>query len=136
MTKEEIHQAFIETNFIVFISKEKSTILKVNQTAEDLELLFPELESWCFITAFNPLPDILELEENQKRNKQLEHDIQNLGFEYLNGKGVSADDNWSEESFLIKDINIETTNQLAIKYGQLAFLFGKKRRAAALFYTK
>ena len=81
MTKEEIHQAFIETNFIVIISQENSIILKVNHKAEDLEHQFPELESWCFITAFNPLPEILELEENQKRNKQLEHDIQNLGFE-------------------------------------------------------
>jgi hypothetical protein len=134
MTKEEIHQAFIETNFIVFISKEKSIILKVNQTADDLEHHFPELKSWCFITAFNPLPEILELEENQKRNKQLEHDIQNFGLEYLNGKGVSADGNWSEESFLILNCSLSTAKELGNKYKQVAIVFGEKGKKNELIY--
>lgn len=134
MTKEEIHQAFADTNFIVYHTDEKSITLKVNNTSEKLELHFPELESWCFITAFNPLPEILEIEENQKRNKQLEHDIQNLGLKYLNGKGVSADGNWSEESFLILNCTLSTAKELGNKYKQVAIVFGKKGKMNELIY--
>jgi hypothetical protein len=136
MTKEEINQAFTETNYYVLISNGKSITLNVNKKLEELEILFPNLNSWCFITAFNPLPEILELAQNKKRNQELEHDILNLGFEYLDGIGLSADGNWSEESFFIKNISLKSANQLAIKYEQLAFLFGEKRKAATLFYTK
>mgnify|MGYP003611299734 CR=1 FL=1 len=134
MTKEEIHQAFIETNFIVFISKENSIILKVNQTAEELELQFPEVQSWCFITAFNPFPEILEIEENQKRNKHLEHEIQNLDLEYLNGIGISADENWSEESFLILNCPLAKATELGAKYKQLAIVFGERNKINQLVY--
>ena len=33
------------------------------------------VETWAFITAWNPLPLILSLEENNKRNKELEKEI-------------------------------------------------------------
>jgi len=135
MTKQEIHQAFLETNYNVALSDVKSITLKVNKTSEELELQFPELLSWCFITAWNPLPEILEIEENQKRNKQLENDIQNLGLEYLNGIGVSVDGKWSEQSFFIKNIALAKVNELAVKYKQLAFVFGHKNEKAELVYT-
>ena len=108
----------------------------MNTTSEELEKQFPNLQSWCFITAWNPLPEVLALEENKKRNQLLENDIQNLGLKYLKGIGISADENWLEESFFILDCPLQIAKDLAIKYGQLAFLYGEKKAEANLVYLK
>ena len=130
MTKEETHQAFLNTTFKVkgnynFDIKIDCVIEKANH-----------LDSFAFITAWNPLPEILSLESNQYRNIELKKDIEQLAFIYVDGLGISDDGNWSEESFFVENISIEKANELAKKYGQLAFVFGYKNNKAALTYTK
>lgn len=136
MTKEETYKAFAETNFIVKPTKDTSIVLKIDETTDDLQKFFPAIETWTFITAWNPLPLILSLEENRKRNEELENELKNNGLQYTLGLGISADGNWSEESFFVENISIEKANELAKKYGQLAFVFGYKNNEAALIYTK
>ena len=130
MSKEETHQAFLNTIFKVkgiynFDIKIDCLIEKANH-----------LDSYAFITAWNPLPVILSLEENRKRNQELENELISNGMDYSQGIGISADGNWSEESFFVENISIEKANELAKKYGQLAFVFGYKNNKAALTYTK
>jgi hypothetical protein len=125
----ELHHAFLNTTYRVLQSP--FIDIKINQANAE----FDKLENWAFITAWNPSPDILSLEENQNRNKQLEQDIKQLGLKYSLGRGLSEDGNWSEESFFIENIDFEKTNELSAKYGQLAFVHGTRGENATLYYT-
>ena len=63
MTTEQIHQAFLNTSFKV-LTKPAFTI-KIDALVPEVQ----QLNSWAFITAWNPLPVILSLEENRNRIK-------------------------------------------------------------------
>lgn len=130
MTQQQIHQAFLNTTYKV-VSNPVFNI-KINEVVPEIS----ELTNWAFITAWNPLPDILSIEENRVRNLDLEEDIKTLGLKYKPGIGVSEDENWSEESFFVENISKNQIQDLAIKYGQLAYVFGSKNEKAALIYTK
>lgn len=129
MTIDEIHQAFSNTTFKVLSIP--NIDIKINTTIKELN----HLSSWAFITAWNPNPEVLSLEENNNRNQKLMDDINNLGLKSIPGIGVSEDEQWSEDSFLIECISLEIANQLAAKYNQLAFVFGKVNEVASLIYT-
>nr|WP_315157558.1 DUF3293 domain-containing protein [uncultured Flavobacterium sp.] len=96
MTSDQLHQAFLNTSFKVLAKTE--FIIKINTIISEVE----GLNSWAFITAWNPSPEILPLEENRIRNKNLEDDIIKLGLKCSIGIGISADEQWAEESFLLK----------------------------------
>jgi hypothetical protein len=125
----ELNQAFLNTTYRVLQSP--IIDIKINQTTKEFDML----ENWAFITAWNPSPDILSLEENQNRNKQLEQDIKQLGLKYSLGLGIAEDGNWSEESFFIENIDLNKVNELASKYVQLAFVYGIRGENATLYYS-
>jgi hypothetical protein len=132
MTLEETHETFMSTNFIIvkndiFID---SVILKIGE----IHILPANIRSWAYITAWNPLPTILTFEENVSRNNNLLNDLTNRGYKFHLGKGVSADGEWEEESFFIENINKATALELAIKYGQMAFVYGIINQKAELIY--
>ena len=129
MTPEEIHQAFLNTSFKV-LTKPEFTI-KIDTIVSEVQ----QLNSWAFITAWNPSPKILSLEENKNRNQNLEDDIISFGLKYSNGIGISEDEKWFEESFFIENISLEKANEWAVKQGQLAFVYGKKNGKTQLVYT-
>lgn len=130
MTSDLLHQAFLNTSFKVL--GKTDFIIKIGTIISEVQLF----NSWTFITAWNPSPEILTLEENRIRNKNLEYDIIKFGLKYSNGIGISADEQWSEESYFIENISLDKTNELAAKYGQLAYVFGTKNEVATLLYTK
>jgi hypothetical protein len=134
MTKEETYKAFAETNFIVKPTEDTSIVLKIDESSDELLTVFPEIEDWAFITAWNPLPLILSLEENNKRNKELEKEMETLGIKYTNGIGVSADGNWSEESFFLINCSKETAMELGKKFKQLAIVYGEKKNTNQLLF--
>ena len=63
MTTEQIHQAFLNTAFKV-LAKPAFTV-KIDTLVSEAQ----QLNSWAFITAWNPSPVILSLEENRNRIK-------------------------------------------------------------------
>ena len=134
MTPEEIHEAFMSTNFIIL----KNDIFIDNITLKigEIHILPTNIRSWAYITAWNPLPTILNYEENVSRNNNLLYDLTNGGYTCHLGKGVSADGEWEEESFFIESINKATALEFAIKYGQMAFVYGIINQEAELIYTK
>jgi hypothetical protein len=133
MNQEEIHQAFLETRYIVHLDKD--VILRIG--GEGLELIsrIPNLRSWAFLTAWNPLPDILSLSENQQRQARMEEALRSLGYRIHPGLGVSADGQWSEASCLIEDISLDAAQEMAARFGQLAFVFGTREMGNELVYT-
>ena len=134
MTPDEIHEAFISTNFIILKNDvfPVDIILKIGS----FHHLNPNIKTWAFITAWNLLPTILTYEENVVRNNNLLSDINNEGYICHLGKGVSADGKWDEESFFIENISKATSLEFAIKYGQIAFVYGELNQVIKLIYCQ
>ena len=102
-----------------------------DQMDQRLELLGKN--SFAFLTASNPIGQILFPEENLKRYRELEHDLS--GYETHHGEVKGDDDNCpASAGFFIFQITQERVIQLAIKYGQAAFLFGEKGKLATLVF--
>lgn len=129
MTPQETHNAFVNTTFKVLSNPNFD--IYIDKKIPQIQ----NLESWAFITAWNPSPEILKLEENKNRNQNLEEDINSLGLRYCHAIGISEDEKWSEESFFIENITLDRANELAAKYEQLAFVYGTKSEKAQLVYT-
>ncbi|MBW4359377.1 DUF3293 domain-containing protein [Flavobacterium taihuense] len=130
MNKEDIHKAFLNTTFRI----QGTPIIDVR-----IDKITPELNylnSWVFLTAWNPLPKILSEVENKRRNLELEEDIRALDLKYNKGVGISEDEKWQEDSFFIENCTEEKANELAMKYGQLAFVCGERNKPALLVYTQ
>lgn len=129
MTPQETHNAFVNTTFKVLLNPNFD--IYIDKIVPEVQ----NLESWAFLSAWNPLPVVLSLEENKGRNQNLEMEIISSGYKYCHGIGISADKKWSEESFFIENISLDKTNEWAVKYGQLAFVYGEKSEKAQLVYT-
>jgi hypothetical protein len=132
-----MHQEFLETDYIVFKNQlfRKEVVLKINQTADFIYFARDDLKTCAFIAAWNPLPEILSLDENNSRNLEMKNDLTAQGYNYHDGIGVSADKKWSEESYFIENIDRDAANEIALKYGQKAFVFIDADRITKLIYT-
>lgn len=131
----QIEKAFLETNYIVQIEN-NPIVLKIGETPNKLIQNFPQIKTWAFITAWNPLPDILAKSENDIRNNQLKVQLKQEGFIFYPGVGISKNEDWSEDSFFIENIELVTANNISLKYGQFAFLYGDKVNGNQLIFTK
>ena len=135
MTPEETDLAFKSTNYIILKNEvfPKDIILNIGIINENNQV--STIKEWAFITAWNPLPEILSLEENLERNNALLTELTAMSYVCHLGKGVSSDGQWQEESFFIENIDIETAFKIAKKYGQLAFIYGCLNKEIELIYT-
>ena len=137
MDKLELEAAFLNTNYTVLkndIFKEE-IVLKIGEKI-DLSSALPSLIEWAFITAWNPLPEVLSNEQNRQRNTSFIAELNKFGFVSHLGLGISDDGKWFEESYFIENISKEKAMFYAKKYGQLAFVHGIKNQKAELIFTK
>lgn len=88
MTSQEIHEAFMATNFIIL--KNDIFIDSLTLKIGEIHILPANIRSWAYITAWNPLPTILAFEENVSRNNNLLSDLNYGGYKSHLGVGVSA----------------------------------------------
>jgi hypothetical protein len=130
---KEIEQAFLETNYI--IKFESNIILKIGELPTQLIHNFPEIKTWAFITAWNPLPDILTKAQNDIRNLALKKQMIEDRYVLHTGIGISKNEDWLEESFFIENITLNKANAVSAKYGQLAFLYGDQTKGNQLIFT-
>jgi hypothetical protein len=87
----------------------------------------------CFITAFNPNGNLVDIETNCGLNDNLMNYILDNNFEYYHGYGHLND--WVENSFLIKDISIVESLSLSNELEQLAFIYINSNGLVELHYT-
>jgi len=117
----QFHTAFLNTSYMVHL--EHDVVLRIGETGELLSALLPNLQSWAFITGWNPLPEILTLAENLARNKELSNILTEKGYRYHPGVGCSDAGDWQEDSLSIENITLEDARQLARQFSQLAFVY-------------
>ena len=136
MSQENYNESFINTIYKVKVDDTHSYDVRVGteNVLEDLNM--PDVSSWAYITAWNPLPITYSLEENRVRNQSLKNDLDAINLEYLDGVGIAIDGSWQEESVFIKNISKEQAEHLAQKYEQVAYLFANGNDKAELIYTQ
>ena len=131
--KDLLKNEFIETSYIIHLKKEIT--LKIGEYPSELLNYFPKIESWAFITAWNPLPAILSNAQNKIRNSELLAQFNAANYETYPGIGISKNEKWSEASFFIVNIDLEAAHSIASQFGQLAFLYGEREKRNALIFT-
>jgi hypothetical protein len=132
------YNIFLDTQYIVYPNERSSEpiIIKIGEMHPFLDMMIAPQTSWAFITAWNPLPLVLGDDENQQRNKELKHQILSMGLPCFDAKGITLDKSWHEDSFLVSGISMQQSKELALQYGQLAFIYGEAGKPAQLVYTK
>ena len=117
-------QAYHETEFRVFA--EKSLTLKISIKSEALLALYKDnrSESCAFVTACNPIGELLSDEQNSNLQKQLEEEIKFRGLNFIPGEGKHPIGDWpAESSFLIFDLSLESAKTLGRKFNQNAVVW-------------
>ncbi|HHH54593.1 MAG TPA: GNAT family N-acetyltransferase [Bacteroidetes bacterium] len=122
---------FNKTKYYFYSNKE---YIEINLYAKNpkIDSLLKNEEGWAFITAHNPLPEILSDQENEKRNKSLEKDIKKNNLSFLNCKNNL--DDWEESGFLIKNIDLDQAINWGKKYKQKAIVYAKINKPAELIF--
>lgn len=136
MNEKELNEAFKNTSYEVKLGE---TTEIISLTGKNLWIAgeFPaENNHWCYITAWNPLPTIYDLDENRKRNKVLEEYLISQKYSFYHGKGISKTGDWSEESFFVLGIDYDTSQKLAAVWGQKAIIIGKADSEGCISYCE
>lgn len=128
---QELLEAYSKTNYQITNTELIINIGKQNKKLNTF-LKLNTYDTWCFITAWNPLSsDGFTIEENNRFNNELFEDLS----EYATYKGEGKDPTgvWApEESYFVCNISREKSIELGKKYKQNAIVFGKINDVAEL----
>jgi hypothetical protein len=109
---------------------------KINELNEDLARLITAngVDGACFITAFNPLGQLVSIDENAKANRLLEDGIVATGLPYFLGQGSDPKCEWKEDSYLVMGISLEKAKEMGNLYQQNAIVWINKDGLPALVW--
>ena len=138
MKNSEYKSAFKETYFIVLGDPWSAgdICISVGKIPYPLFKTIPNIHTWAFITAWNPLPVVLSQKENDLRNAQFHKLMTQEGYQLYKGVGKAPDNSWHEDSFLVLNIKNEVAMHWAKRFGQMAFVFGEKDKKAELIFCE
>ncbi|MDH5552279.1 MAG: DUF3293 domain-containing protein [Nitrosomonas sp.] len=100
--------------------------LSINQPSKLLSQLFTASGYQCavFITAFNPLSQQKDLNENLINNEHLLFALKQHTHHILEGRSTDPSKQWAtEEGFLALGINLETSKTLGAQFNQNAIVW-------------
>lgn len=135
MKNDFLHQAYLATQYIVFVEGAEQYSLSIGVVNTEFEewCVVNNIRSWAFITAYNPYSAELTKTENQGRNRKFEEYLITKGYTFHHGEGKPNNKDWeSEMSFFIHNISEEEAIALGERYQQNAIVIGHKGRPAAL----
>ena len=120
---EQLKRKYEETDYVV--DDDPPIVLRVNEQHDGVRILMASfnVETAAFITAWNPGSQPLDLDTNYDRQADLLSDIEQLRCNYFVGRGEHPEDGWVEDSYLVLGISRDDADALAIKYGQLAYIW-------------
>ena len=117
-------QAYSETEFRVFA--EDTFVLQISQECEKLLGLYKAHQSntCAFVTACNPLGEMVADDVNAESQSQLENELKFRGLHYIPGEGKHPVGDWpGEPSFLVFGLSQEAAKTLGKKYSQNAIVW-------------
>ena len=125
----ELKSAYAKTRYIV-----EDIVIQVGKKNEKLDNLLIEnnCTTYAFITAYNPLSELLTTEQNELRHKQLINYVETRGYKFDLGYGEGTKGWPNEMSLLIIDISKEEAIACGIAFNQKAIIFGQLRASTSL----
>lgn len=131
-----LEQAYRNTDYIVQDESFpiSSFVINIDQLHPELYNHINPLETWTYITAYNPYSKELSDNENESRNSLLKKDLKELGLLVYEGFGRSKNPDfpWQEKSFFVPGISRAAAINLGTKYEQNAIVFGEHKGPAEL----
>jgi len=121
----DLAKAYADANYHVTCSR-APFILRPEKFSPELMSLYRDNGTFssAFLTAYNPLSNIVTDAENTAAQQALEAELTELGLTFLSGYGCDGDGAWPKEvSALVLGITFDTAKAIATRYGQNAFLF-------------
>jgi|LakMenEpi03May11_1017334.scaffolds.fasta_scaffold02265_2 hypothetical protein len=122
----ELFEAYKNTTYRVYLPLGEIDIRigVMNPLLQQL-LLSNHVESWAFITAYNPYSVMQNEDVNTLLNTQLERYLLEKQYVFFKGIGVGDDDSWEPEaSFMVLNIRKEDAIKLGKQFKQNAIVAG------------
>ena len=129
--------AYAATSYVVY-GPDPPFRIRIGHKCRELDALLDQrkINTWAFITAYNPGSELVTPEQNEKTMASFRNDVISAGFQFLNGSGVPDalhGSDWQPvPSLLILDIPRDTAISLGRKYGQRAIVVGVLNELAEL----
>lgn len=90
---------------------------------------------WCLLTPCNPGSRLLSPSDNARRLHQMRQLVRRRGWRALPAVNRAADGRWREPGLCLLDVPPSAVRQLAHRYGQCAWVFGRIGAAPHLVWT-
>jgi hypothetical protein len=136
--KTQLEQHYLDTIYSVLINEQQYNI----KITEDVPSAIKEIlelakeKTAVILTAWNPKSKLLSSQENKERNKKLDLTLRNNDYPVFKALG-KGDNLWpAEESFFIIGIKKEDAEQLAVEFGQNAFVWIDSEEPTSLIFTE
>lgn len=117
-------QAYCETHYR--IHADTPVTLHVGVASADLAALYKARGARCcaFITACNPLGQMLEDGANAERQQALAQELRRRSLKFTEGIGQHPCNDWpGEPSFLVWDLSLQASKALGRRHGQNAIVW-------------
>jgi hypothetical protein len=134
MTDDALLAAYRRTRFCADTTQGR-IVIRVSESHPELDAILRAtgLETWAYVTAFNPGSVRQSDVENDTRQRELEDAIRRLGHPMFAGEGIGDDRTWPpERSVLVLGIEREAAVQLGRRFGQRAIVCGQVGGLATL----
>ena len=130
----ELELLYRQARYVVEDGDVKLTIRLDDDNAALNEFLRERgIETWAFMTAYNPRSTPLTEAENHARQDNLIADLKEAGYTFLEGYGTG--DYWDPEpSLFVLGISRDKAVSTADRYGQHAILWGQADGPAELVW--
>jgi len=131
--KAHLEAAYLATSYFVD-GPEGRFAIRVGAVSPEADALAAaqHVNTWAFITAYNPGSVAAPAEDNRARQDELERAVTAAGLPFYRGEG-KGDGAWpAEPSLLVLGIGADDAAALARRFGQAAFVFGARGAAARL----
>ena len=114
-------------------------VLKVGVPNDSLAQHLVQQNAKCaaYLTACNPLGQLLSDADNLRRQSELENELNRRSLQFIRGTGQDSRGEWpGEASFLIFGLSLEASRALARQYEQNAFVWCAKDAIPQLILLK
>lgn len=129
---QNLLDAYKQTEYRIL---EPAHCIYIGQFHPQLDLWLEHLQAstWAFLTADNPYSDPQPLARNQAALKKLKWAIKHLHLPAFAAEGADPSGEWPpEQSLWVPDIRLAQARLLGQQFGQHAFVWGEKAKAAEL----
>lgn len=135
---QDLEKAFIGTDYVANLPNDATTVIRIGGVHAELDAWVRDygLQTWCFITAWNPGAEVRERRENARSNVALFMDLQGDGHPAVSATATARDGSWPPEpGFVVVGVSASEALAYAKRFGQRAVVYGELDEAAVLLWA-